>query len=224
LDYADGRYVVRGTDRAISFQEIARQAYLGGNYPTQGFELGLEETAFYDQPLQPSPAAPTSTAMHLAVVIVDPDTGRVQLRDFFAVDDCGRVINPMVVEGQIEGGIAQGLGEAFFEHVRYDPENGQLITGSFMDYGMPRAGDFPVPVLANQVTLAPNNPLGAKGGGESGTRGAAAAVVNAVVDALWHVGVRHIERPVTPLRVWQALQNARASKQTNQNSQPRRQP
>ena len=111
----------------------------------------------------------------------------------------------MVVEGQVHGGIAQGLGEAFFEAVRYDAGNGQLLTGSFMDYALPRAGDFPTPKLSKQVTVAPNNPLGAKGGGESGTRGSAAATVNAVVDALWHLGVRHIERPLTPFKVWEAL-------------------
>jgi carbon-monoxide dehydrogenase large subunit len=205
LDYANGRYVVRGTDRTVSFAEVARQAYLGANYPSTGFELGLEETAFYDPPMEPSPAAPTSAAAHLAVVIVDPETGRIALRDFYAVDDCGTIVNPMVVEGQIHGGIAQGLGEAFFEAVRYDAENGQLLTGSFMDYAMPRAGDFPTPVLAKQITLAPNNPLGAKGGGESGTRGSAAAIVNAAVDALWHLGVRHLERPLTPFKVWEAL-------------------
>jgi aerobic carbon-monoxide dehydrogenase large subunit len=205
LEYADGRYVVRGTDRTIPFAEVARQAYLGANYPSSGFELGLEETAVYDQPMEPSPAAPTSAAAHLAVVIVDRDTGRVALRDFYAVDDCGTIVNPMVVHGQVHGGIAQGLGEAFFEAVRYDAESGQLLTGSFMDYAMPRAGDFPTPTLAKQVTPAPNNPLGAKGGGESGTRGSAAAVVNAVVDALWHLGVRHIERPLTPFKVWEAL-------------------
>jgi carbon-monoxide dehydrogenase large subunit len=208
LEYRDGRYTVRGTDRAISFQEVARQAYLGANYPSSGFELGLEETAFYDQPMEPSPAAPTSAAMHMAIVIVDAETGRVTLRDFVAVDDCGHIVNPMIVEGQIHGGLAQGLGEGLMEVVRYDTESGQLLSGSFMDYAMPRASDFPRPILGGQVTPAPGNPLGAKGGGESGTRGSQAALCNAVVDALWHLGVRHIDRPLTPLRVWQAIQIA----------------
>ena len=158
--------------------------------------------------MTPSPAAPTSSAMHMAVVIVHPKTGVVKVRDYFSSDDCGVVINPMLVKGQIHGALAQGLGEALLEEIQYD-EEGQLTTGSFMDYAMPRAGDFPEPTLVGQVTRAPGNPIGAKGAGKSEIRGPAAAIANAVVDACWRLGVRHIERPLAPLRVWEALQAAK---------------
>ena len=206
--YESGRFVVGGTDRSLAFEEVAFQAYYGANYPEEGFELGLEETAFWDPPTKPSPSAPTSAAMHLVVVLIDPETGRVTIRDYFAVDDVGRAINPMVLDGQVEGGIAQGLGETLMEKVHFDPRTGQLLSGSFMDYGVPRADDFPRPELDRQETLAPGNPLGVKAGGESGVRGAPAAVANAVVDALWHLGVRHVERPLTPATVWETIRAA----------------
>jgi carbon-monoxide dehydrogenase large subunit len=213
IDFGDGRYLVRHSNRGMTFREVAHAAYAAFDYPNTGFEVGLEATVFYDPPMQPSPAAPTSSAMHMAVVLVDPETGLVKVRDYFSVDDCGTVINPMLVEGQIHGALAQGLGEALLENVHYDA-NGQLTTGSFLDYAMPRSCHFPTPKLVGQVTLAPGNPLGAKGVGESGIRGPAAAIVNAVVDACWHLGVRHIERPVTSQRVWEALRAAKKESST----------
>jgi carbon-monoxide dehydrogenase large subunit len=133
------------------------------------------------------------------------------VRDFCAVDDCGRVINPMIVEGQLHGGVAQGIGQALLEACAYDSDSGQLLSGSFMDYCMPRADDLPSFRFASQETLNPNNPLGVKGSGESGSIGAPAAVANAVVDALWHLGIGEINMPMTPMKVWRAIRDAQAS-------------
>jgi carbon-monoxide dehydrogenase large subunit len=169
---------------------------------------GLEETVFYE---------PTDTndpqAMHLGVVIVDPETGVVRVRDYFTSDDCGRIINPMIVEGQIHGGLGQGIGQAMMEHVIYDDEQraggGQLLTGSFMDYAMPRASDMPENLeLVFQEIPCPSNILGVKGGSETGTIGPPATIGNAVVDALWHLGVRHVDLPITSQNVWRALSSA----------------
>ena len=160
---------------------------------------GLEVTEFYDPPDTNDPQA-----MHLAVVIVDPETGSVRLRDLYGVDDCGVVINPMIVEGQVHGGMAQGVGQALMEHVVYDCKSGQLLTGTFMDYAMPRAGDLPM-FQTGFMTPAPSNPLGVKGGSESGAIGAPAAIGNAVIDALWELGVRDIALPITPETVWRAI-------------------
>ena len=141
------------------------------------------------------------------MVVVDAETGLVTLRDYFAVDDSGRVINPMIVEGQLHGAIAQGAGQALIESCVYDTATGQLLSGSFMDYGMPRASDLPSFCTDFQETPAPSNPLGAKGAGESGTLGAPPAIVNAVSDALNHLGVHHVDMPLTPDRIWQALKD-----------------
>jgi carbon-monoxide dehydrogenase large subunit len=150
--------------------------------------------------------------MHLVTVMVDCETGVVTLRDYFTSDDCGRIINPMIVEGQIHGGLAQGIGQAMLEHVIYDESNdGQLLTGSFMDYAMPRASYMPGNLaLVFQEIPCPSNALGVKGGSETGTIGPPAAIGNAVVDALWHLGVRHVEQPITPQRVWRAIQKGKA--------------
>lgn len=201
IRFVKGSYVVAGTDREISFRSIAHHAYLGGNYP-EGFELGLESTAFYDPVAKNYPSA-----AHLCVVIVDPLSGEIKLRNYFAVDDCGRIVNPMIVEGQVHGGIAQGIGQALFEDCFYDDESGQLMSGTFMDYGIPRAIDMPSFSSMFQETLNPNNELGVKGGSESGTIGAPAALGNAVVDALWHLGIRQIDQPMTRERVWRALKD-----------------
>jgi carbon-monoxide dehydrogenase large subunit len=200
LAYADSRFTVQGTDRAISFAAIADLAYHGALLAPD-LTPGLEITEFYDPPDTNDPQA-----MHLAVVLVDGDTGAVTLRNLYAADDCGVVINPMIVEGQIHGGLAQGIGQALMEHVRYDAA-GQLLTGSFMDYAMPRAGDLPSFALTFQETPAPSNPLGVKGGSESGAIGAPAAIGNAVLDALWHLGVRDITLPITSETVWRALRH-----------------
>jgi carbon-monoxide dehydrogenase large subunit len=207
IDYAEGVFRVRGTDRTLAFAEVADIAYHGARLPAdRSLSPGLEETVFYE---------PTDTndpqAMHLAVVIVDPATGAVRIRDYFTADDCGRIINPMIVEGQIHGGLAQGIGQAMMEHVVYDEADGQLLAGSFVDYAMPRADDMPARLgLTFQEIPCPGNILGVKGGSETGTIGPPAAIGNAVVDALWHLGVRHVELPITAQNVWRALERARA--------------
>ncbi|HEY2186049.1 MAG TPA: xanthine dehydrogenase family protein molybdopterin-binding subunit [Xanthobacteraceae bacterium] len=204
LDYENALFSLRGTNRKISFAEVADAAYHGATYPAEpGFQPGLECTIFYDPPDLNDPQA-----MHLAVVLIDEDTGRVRIREYYTVDDCGTMINPMIIEGQVQGGLAQGIGQAMMEHVIYDRESGQLLTGTFMDYAMPRADDMP-PLKSDFIcTPAPSNPLGVKGGSETGTIGPPAAIGNAVVDALWHLGVRGIDLPITPYAVWRAIGSA----------------
>jgi carbon-monoxide dehydrogenase large subunit len=143
-------------------------------------------------------------------VEVDPDTGVTEMVGYWVVDDVGTIINPMLVKGQIMGGIAQGIGQVLMEDKTYDPETGQLIAGSFMDYCMPRADDFCDVAFQENVVPTPTNPLGAKGAGEAGTVGSLSAGVNAIVDALSPLGVRHVDTPCTPLRVWEAMQKAKA--------------
>jgi carbon-monoxide dehydrogenase large subunit len=199
-------FFVRGTDRAISFSAIADIAYHGAKLPPDGsLDPGLEVTEFFDPPDTNDPQA-----MHLAVVTVDAGTGAVTLDELYGADDCGTIVNPMIVEGQVHGGMAQGIGQALMEEVVYDRQSGQLLTGSFMDYAMPRAADLPAFHTGFIETPAPSNPLGVKGGSESGTIGAPAAIGNAVIDALWHLGVRDIALPITPETVWRALAKARA--------------
>jgi carbon-monoxide dehydrogenase large subunit len=144
----------------------------------------------------------------VCVVEVDPTTGSVDLQKYVAVDDCGNVINPMIVEGQLHGGIAQGIAQALFEEVAYDPETGQLMTGSLMDYMVPTANEIPAPVLDRTVTPSPTNELGVKGIGEAGTIAASAAVINAIVDALSPFGIRHIDMPASPDRLWKQIREA----------------
>ena len=155
------RYTIAGTNLSVGFVDVARAAYRIDNYP-EDLEPGLEETAFYDPP-----GRATSSGIHLCVALVDPTDGTVGLRDYWSVDDVGRVVNPMVVEGQIQGGVAQGIGQAILEHCIFD-EDGQLLTGSFLDYAVPRADDLPYIGTEFQETLCADNPLGAKGVGESG--------------------------------------------------------
>ena len=204
VEYEDSRFTLSGTDRFMTFTEIAEIAYQGANLPIdRSIEPGLEATAFFE---------PTDTndpqAMHLATVMVDCESGQVTLRNYFTSDDCGRIINPMIIEGQVHGGLAQGIGQALMEHVIYDDNNdGQLLTGSFMDYAMPRASDMPESLELTFLEIpCPSNVLGVKGGSETGTIGPPAAIGNAVVDALWHLGVRHVEQPITAQRVWRAIQ------------------
>jgi carbon-monoxide dehydrogenase large subunit len=188
----------------VRFARVADVAYHGAALPADGsLDPGLEVTEFYDPPDTNDPQA-----MHLAVVIVDRDTGRVTLRNLYAADDCGTIVNPMIVEGQVHGGLAQGIGQALREHIVYDPDTAQLLTASFMDYGMPRAADLPSFHTGFIETPAPSNPLGVKGGSESGAIGAPAAIGNAVIDALWHLGVRDISLPITSEMVWRALREA----------------
>ena len=202
LDFADGKWTVKGTDKSVAFGDVSLTAYVPHNYP-EGLEPGLDETSFYD---------PTNFTYpfgaHMAVVEVDPDTGKVDLKRFIACDDVGNVVNPMIVDGQIHGGVAQGIGQALLEGAVFD-ESGQLNTASYLDYAMPRADDLPSFELDRTVTPCPHNPLGAKGCGEAGTIGSTPAVVNAVVDALRPMGVTDLEMPLSPQRVWAAMQQAK---------------
>ncbi len=203
LDYADGKWTVKGTDKSVSFGDVALTAYVPHDYP-EGLEPGLDFSSFYD------PANFTYPfGAHIAIVEVCPDTGKVTLKRFITCDDVGNVINPMIVDGQVHGGVVQGIGQALLEGVVYD-ENGQMISGSYMDYAMPRADDVPMIETDRTVTPCPHNPLGVKGAGEAGTIGSTPAVVNAVVDALWHLGIRDIPMPLTPARVWEAMNAAKA--------------
>jgi len=176
------------------------------NYPLDKLEPGLNETAFYDPTNFTYPAG-----THICEVEIDPDTGIVQVVAFTASDDFGNVINPMIVEGQVHGGLAQGIGQALLEHCVYDAGSGQLLTGSMMDYALPRADDLPSFNVDTKVTPCTHNPLGAKGCGEAGAIGSPAALMNAVHDALAPLGVAHVDMPASPHRVWSAILKARAN-------------
>lgn len=201
LEYEGGKWTVKGSDKSIAFGDVALTSYVPHNYP-EGLEPGLDFNAFYD---------PTNFTYpfgaHVAIVEIDKETGETKLKRFIAVDDVGNVINPMIVDGQIHGGLAQGIGQALHEGTIYD-ENGQLINGSYMDYCMPRADDLPSFEIDRTVTPCPHNPLGVKGAGEAGCIGSTPAVVNAVIDALWKGGfkVKDVPMPMTPERVWSAMQ------------------
>ncbi len=203
IEFDRGNFRVAGTDRSKSLAEIALAAYVPHNYPIEELEPGLEETAFYDPKNFTYPGG-----CHIAEVEIDPETGKVEMVNFTAVDDVGRVINPMIVEGQVHGGIAQGIGQALLEQAVYD-ENGQLLSASMMDYTMPRADDLPSVGVATHATLCTHNPLGVKGCGEVGAIGSPPAVINAVVDALRDYGVRHIEMPATPAKIWSIINAGR---------------
>ena len=204
IEFKDGKFTVAGTDRSKAFAEVALAAYVPHNYPLAVLEPGLDETAFYDPTNFTFPAG-----THICEVEVDPDTGKVTIINFSACDDFGNIINPMIVEGQVHGGLAQGIGQALLEQCVYDEQSGQLLTGSYMDYAMPRADDVPLFKVATKVTPCTHNPLGAKGCGEAGAIGAPPALMNAVHDALSAVGVKYLDMPATPHRVWSAIQAAK---------------
>jgi len=200
LEFADGSWTVKGTDKSVGFGDVALTAYVPHDYP-EGEEPGLDFASFYDPVNFTYPFG-----AHICVVEVDKDTGEVKVVKYVAVDDAGNVINPMIVDGQVHGGVAQGIGQALFEGAVYD-DSGQLLTGSMLDYCMPRADNFPMFETDRTVTPCPHNPLGVKGVGETGTIGSTPAVVNAVVDALSDYGVKDLQMPLTPERVWKAMQN-----------------
>lgn len=204
LEFNDGNFNVAGTDKAMAFGEVALAAYVPHNYPIDEIEPGLDEQAFYDPANFTYPGG-----CHICEVEIDPATGVTEVTKFTAVDDVGRVINPMIVAGQVHGGVAQGIGQALLEEAIYDPE-GQLLTGSYMDYCMPRADNLPSIQVAHETTLCTHNSLGVKGCGEVGAIGSPPAVINAVLDALTDFGVEDIAMPATPARVWQAIQDAKA--------------
>ncbi|MEQ9242929.1 xanthine dehydrogenase family protein molybdopterin-binding subunit [Roseovarius indicus] len=203
IEFKDGQFSVAGTDKSVAWGDVTLAAYVPHNYPLEEIEPGLEETAFYD------PANFTyPSGAYACEVEVDPETGKVTVERFAAADDFGNIINPMIVDGQVHGGIGQGIGQALLEQCVYD-ESGQLLTGSYMDYAMPRADDVPFYAVDHSCqTPCTHNPLGVKGCGEAGAIGSPPSVVNAVIDALQSGGhtVTHIDMPVSPSRVWQAMQ------------------
>ena len=196
----DGKYSVHGApESGLSLAEIAQVAHVGVGLPPET-EPGLAESHFFEPPNFTYPFG-----THIAVVEVDADTGEVDLQRYIAVDDCGNIINPLIVEGQVHGGIAQGVGQALYEEAIYDA-TGQMLTGSFMDYALPKAHDFPRFELDNTVTPSPVNPMGVKGVGEAGTIGSTPAIANAVIDALKPFGMRHIDLPLRPEKLWKLMQ------------------
>ena len=199
IEYEDGKFFVRGSpDQNKTIQDIALMANLAWNMP-DGLEPGLEASAFYDPPNFTYPFG-----AHVAIVTVDADNGLVELKRYVAVDDCGPQVNPMIVEGQVHGGVVQGAGQALWEGAAYS-ENGQLLTGSMMDYALPRAHMVPDIETLSSVTPSPHNPLGVKGIGETGTIASTVTIYNAVIDALRPLGVTSIDMPLTPEKVWRAI-------------------
>lgn len=198
LEFAEGKWTVKGSDKSIGFGDVSLTAYVPHDYPA-GLEPGLDFSSFYD---------PTNFTYpfgaHVAIVEIDKETGKVTLKRFIAVDDVGNVINPMIVEGQIHGGVVQGIGQALFEGTIFD-ESGQLLNGTYMDYVMPRADDMPSFETDRTTTPCPHNPLGVKGAGEAGCIGSTPAVVNAVMDALSPYGIHDIQMPVTSEKVWNII-------------------
>ena len=200
IEFKDGKFTVAGTDKSKALAEISLAAYVPHNYPIEELEPGLDETAFYDPKNFTFPGG-----CHICEVEIDADTGSLAIVNMTAVDDVGRVINPMIVEGQVQGGLAQGIGQAIMENAVYD-DQGQLVTGSFMDYTMPRASDLPNFKTSTENTMCTHNPLGSKGVGETGAIGSPPSVINAVVDALRDYGVRHLDMPATPQKIWALIQ------------------
>ena len=197
IEFKDGKFTVAGTDKSAAWGEVALGAYVAHKFPTSEIEPGLKEGAFYDPTNFTFPAG-----CHICEIEIDPETGNTEIAAWTAVDDFGTVINPMIVEGQVHGGVAQGVGQALLEHTVYD-DKGQLVTGSYMDYTMPRADNFPSFKVDTTFTRCPSNPLGIKGCGEAGAIAAPAAVMNAITNAL---GTEIIDMPATPASVWAVLQ------------------
>lgn len=195
IELKDGLFRIAGTDRTMTLSEVARKA----PDPDE-----LTETGKFS-----ATAVTFPNGTHVAEVEIDPETGVTELLRYAAVEELGKVLNPLLVNGQIHGGVVQGVGQALGEQIVYDPESGQLLTGSFMDYQMPRADEMPEFVLATREVPTKVNPLGAKGVGEAGTVGALGAAMNAICDALAPLGIRHFDMPATPLRVWQAIREAK---------------
>ena len=200
IEFEDGQFKIAGTDRSMPLTEVAKAFYRPMMLPPQ-FGVGLEGSGSFT-------AAPASypNGCQICEVEVDPDTGEVEVMQYTAVDDVGRVLNPLLCEGQIQGGIVQGIGQALKEQVVFDAE-GQLVTGTFQDYAMPRASDLPEIHSQFVEILCATNPIGVKGAGEAGATGAPAAVINALIDALRNVGADDIDMPATPQRVWMRLRN-----------------
>jgi carbon-monoxide dehydrogenase large subunit len=201
VEYTTGAYRIVGTDRSISFAEVVRSAYIPSKVPS-GTDLGMDEIAHFN-----ATAITFPNGCHLCEVEIDRDTGITRVDRYSVVDDFGKVINPLLVEGQVHGGIAQGIGQALLENCVYD-DTGQLVTGSFMDYGMPRADDLPNFGFKTNEVLCRTNPLGVKGCGEAGTIGATPAVINAILDALAPFGITHVDMPAAPAKIWRLIQQS----------------
>jgi carbon-monoxide dehydrogenase large subunit len=204
IEFADGRFTIAGTDRGIGIMELASK--LRDSKLPEGTPASLD----VDHTIAGVPST-FPNGCHVAEVEIDPDTGVVQIVNYTGVNDFGTVVNPMLVAGQIHGGVAQGIGQALMECVTYD-ESGQPVTGSFMDYAMPRAGDIPSMTLGDHPSPATSNPLGTKGCGEAGCAGSLATIVNAAIDALSDYGVTHLDMPLTPEKIWRAVQEGRKAK------------
>jgi len=202
--FKDGKFAVTGTDKAVDLAQVARDAFVPAKLP-KGIEPGLYETGTFDGGLRTYP-----NGCHISEVEIDPATGDATLVRYAAVDDVGHMINPLLVEGQLHGGVAMGVGQALMENMVYD-SSGQVVSGSFMDYCMPRAEDFCDFVLGENEVPTKLNPLGVKGAGESGTVGALASLMSAVNDAMAHIGAGYVQMPATPEKVWQAIEKARKS-------------
>jgi carbon-monoxide dehydrogenase large subunit len=198
LVFENGRYRVPGTDLTIGLEDLVRKHAGSGEHPL-------------DTVAKLNTAAAFPSGAHVAEVEIDPQTGAIELLRYVAVDDCGRVLNHALVEGQLHGGLMQGIGQILGEQCIYDRDTGQLMTGTFMDYFMPRADQLPALALYDRSTLSPSNPLGVKGAGEAGTTGAIPTIANAVMDALAPLGIHQLEMPYTPQRLWAAIAEARGT-------------
>jgi carbon-monoxide dehydrogenase large subunit len=201
--FDQGKFHVKGSpDKSKTFGEVAFAAY-GANLP-EGMENGLESVAYFSPPNLVWPFG-----AHICAVEVDPETGAVEIQKYVAVDDCGNIINPMIVDGQIHGGVTQGIGQALFEEVVYDEDSGQLKTGTMLDYSVPTANEIPFLTTDNTITPSPTNELGVKGIGEAGTIASSIAVINAVTDALSPFGIKHVDMPATSDRLWKMIKEAK---------------
>jgi carbon-monoxide dehydrogenase large subunit len=204
IEFKEGTFRVAGTDKAIPLTEVAKAFYAPAGPLAANFPMGLEASGSFNTAVPNHP-----NGSHVCEVEVDPETGVVDVERYYVVDDLGRVLNPMIVRGQIHGGVAQGIGQALLEHAVYDRETGQMLTASFQDYTMPRADDLPDFNAELEEIPAKTNPIGVKGIGESGTIGAPPTVINALIDALKPLGVTDIHMPATPSRVWETIQSAK---------------
>jgi carbon-monoxide dehydrogenase large subunit len=202
--FDNGKFTVAGTDKSVGILELARDSFVPAKIP-KGMEPGLFESGTFDGGQRTFP-----NGCHISEVEIDEATGEVELVRYTAVDDVGHMINPLLVEGQLHGGIAQGVGQALFENIAYDP-SGQLLSGSFMDYAMPRAGDFCGFALGENEVPTKTNPLGVKGAGESGTVGALSSVMNAINDAMARIGGPYVQMPATPEKLWHAIEVAKGN-------------
>jgi len=203
VEFRNGKFFVKdNAKKALSWKHLDPEAYVAKNFPNN-WEPGLEASSFYEPPNCTYPFG-----AHIIAVEVDRETGEVTIVRYVAVDDCGHQVNPLLVEGQVQGGIAHSIGQALFERTVYD-DNGQLLSGELMDYSLPRARDIPQYIMDSTVTPAPGNPMGIKGVGEAGTIGATPAIANAVIDALSPLGIRHLDLPLTPEKIWRAIKGAK---------------